>query len=188
MDRSIVSQCGASFIRRQQSSGVAATAKHFPGLGAAGASQNTDNGPVNLQQLTLHVMRTIDEYPFRTAIAQGVKMIMASWAIYPALDSEYPAGLSRIWIKRELRGGLGFQGVTITDALEAGALQAFGNSSARAVSAAQAGMDLLLASARDVSQGKDVLDGIVAALRSGEISKSEFAESTKRVQALRQTL
>ena len=42
----VVSTLGADFIRAQQQDGVAATAKHFPGLGAATASQDTDLEPV----------------------------------------------------------------------------------------------------------------------------------------------
>ncbi|HEY2691884.1 MAG TPA: hypothetical protein VGJ50_25850 [Streptosporangiaceae bacterium] len=40
---------GADFIRAQQAGGVAAAAKHFPGLGAAARSQDTDLRPVTLR-------------------------------------------------------------------------------------------------------------------------------------------
>ena len=50
---------------------------------------------------------------------------MASWAIYPPLDATYPAGLSPAVIQGELRSRLGYQGVTVTDAIEAGALATF---------------------------------------------------------------
>ena len=51
---------------------------------------------------------------------------MVSWALYPALDKKFPAGLSATIVQGELRKRLGFAGVTITDALEAGALKNFG--------------------------------------------------------------
>ena len=107
-------------IKAQQAGGVAATAKHFPGLGAAAASQNTDAGPVTLY-LSLATIRSIDEVPFAAAIAAGVKLVMVSWAVYPAMGAR-PAGLSPNVVQGELRGRLDFTGVTITDALEAGAL------------------------------------------------------------------
>ena len=122
---SVVSACGQAFITAQQQTGVAATAKHFPGLGAAAASQNTDTGPVTLSQ-SLSTLRAVDEAPYPAVISAGVKLIMVSWAIYPALDRAYPAGLSSAVVGGELRARLGYQGVTITDALEAGALAAFG--------------------------------------------------------------
>jgi len=65
---------------------------------------------------------------------------MVSWAVYPALDRKNPAGLSPAIAGGELRTRLGFTGVTITDALEAGALRAFGTFGHRAVLAARAGM------------------------------------------------
>jgi beta-N-acetylhexosaminidase len=77
----VVSELGADFIRAQQSQGIAATAKHFPGLGAAIRSQNTDAGPVTLT-LSTSTIRSVDESPFRAAIAAGVKLIMVSWAVY----------------------------------------------------------------------------------------------------------
>jgi beta-glucosidase-like glycosyl hydrolase len=62
------------------------------------------------------------------------------------------------WIQHELYGRLGFKGATITDGLEAGALEAFGNDSTRGLLTSKAGMDILLASARNVTQGESVVD------------------------------
>ena len=59
---------------------------------------------------------------------------------------------------------LGFRGVTITDALEAGAVAPFGDTGTRSVLAAQAGMDVLLCSARDVTQGTAAVQAVAAAL------------------------
>ncbi|KAH8168222.1 hypothetical protein CIB48_g92 [Xylaria polymorpha] len=107
----IVAQCGAAFIAAQQGRGVVATAKHFPGLGAAGATENTDAAPVTISR-SLSDLRAIDEAPYAAAIAAGVKLIMTSWALYPALDAQYPSGLSSKWSPRgRLRGALGYGGV-----------------------------------------------------------------------------
>jgi beta-N-acetylhexosaminidase len=182
-----VSECGKAFITALQATGVAATAKHFPGLGAATTNQNTDEGPVTLG-LSLSTLRDVDEQPYPAAIAAGVRLIMASWAVYPSLDADLPAGLSSAVVQGELRGRLGFQGVTITDALEAGAISAFGSYSQRAVLAAEAGMDLMLASARDVSQGQSVVDGLAAALETRALGRADFNAAASRVTALRETL
>jgi beta-N-acetylhexosaminidase len=74
-----------------------------------------------------------------SAIAAGVKLVMTSWAVYPALDPSLPAGLSPAVIQGELRGRLGFAGVTITNGIEAGALARFGSVGNRAVLAASGG-------------------------------------------------
>ncbi|HEY2268296.1 MAG TPA: glycoside hydrolase family 3 N-terminal domain-containing protein [Streptosporangiaceae bacterium] len=182
-----VTACGKAFITAQQRAGVAATAKHFPGLGTATAAQNTDTGRVTLTE-SLSGLRARDEAPYPAAIAAGVKLVMASWAIYPALDARRPAGLSPAVIQGELRGRLGFRGVTITDAIEAGALAAFGSDAQRAVLAAGAGMDLLLCSARDVAQGRAVVTALAGALGSGKLGAGGFNAAAQRVTALRQSL
>ena len=111
-----------------------------------------------------------------------------SWAVYPALDARRPAGLSSAVIQGELRGRLGFRGVTITDAIEAGALASSGRYGQRAVLAAQAGMDLLLCSARDVSQGQAVVTALAGALDGGKLGAAGFNAAVRRVTALRNGL
>jgi beta-N-acetylhexosaminidase len=180
----VVGQLGADFIRAQQATGVAATAKHFPGLGAATASQNTDARPVTLS-VPLASLRSVDERPYPPAIAAGTKLIMVSWATYPALDAQRPAGLSPTIVQGELRNRLGFTGVTVTDALEAGALGAFGSPSNRAVLAAGAGMDLLLCSSGDVSQGTSAVGALANALAGGRLGRAGFVAASNRVTALR---
>jgi beta-N-acetylhexosaminidase len=184
---SVVTSCGMAFITAQQKTGVAATAKHFPGLGSATKSQNTDTGPVTLN-VSLSGLRAKDEAPYPVAITAGVKLIMASWAVYPALDAAKPAGLSSAAIQGELRGRLGYQGVTITDAIEAGALGAFGSNAQRAVLAAQAGMDLLLCSAQDPAQGQSVVTALASALDGGQLDPTAFNTAADRVTALRSSL
>ncbi|OAA40997.1 Glycoside hydrolase, family 3 [Metarhizium rileyi] len=178
-----VVRAAVPFITAQQGEGVSACAKHFPGLGAAPNGANTDLEPVVLN-LTLSEIREVDEAPYVAAIRAGMDMVMASWAVYPALD-EHPAGLSKRWIKDELRGRLGFKGVTITDALEAGGLAAYGDDAARGVAAAKAGMDILLASGRNVTQGEAIRKAVVQAWKQGQLDRTEFEAATERIAAVR---
>ncbi|MEV7598361.1 glycoside hydrolase family 3 N-terminal domain-containing protein [Kitasatospora sp. NPDC089797] len=186
-DPTRVGELGSAFLAAQQSRGVAATAKHFPGLGSAARDENTDARPVTLR-VPLGELRTRGEAPYRAAIAAGVRLVMASWAVYPALDPDRPAGFSPTVIQGELRERLGFQGVTVTDALEAEALTPYGPTGSRAVAAAAAGMDLILCSARDPRQGEDATTALAAALDSGGLERSAFTESVDRVDALRESL
>jgi beta-N-acetylhexosaminidase len=163
---------------------VAATAKHFPDLGSATKNQNTDLGPVTLT-VSLTKLHTIDEVPYPPAISAGVKLVMVSWATYPALDPSRPAGLSPAIIGSELRGRNGFAGVTITDALEAGALSAFGTTGQKAVTAGGAGMDLILCSARDVTQAEAATSALATALGNGQLDPVAFNDAVNRVTALR---
>ncbi|KAG6857171.1 hypothetical protein H0H87_008236 [Tephrocybe sp. NHM501043] len=175
----LASSCGQSFIQAQQAAGVASTAKHFPGLGAAASSENTDVQPVTLN-LSVSEIQTVDELPYSSAIAAGVPLVMLSWAVYPAIDS-LPAGLSFDMVFSELRGRLGFEGVTITDAIEAGALSAYGKDTNRAILASAAGMDLILAAARDATQGGDIVDALATALDDGTLDSKLFGRATARI-------
>lgn len=183
-DPAIAGAFGSAFATAQRSAGVAATAKHFPGLGAATKQQNTDLVPVTLTQ-SLAELRSVDEAAFVPSIRAGIDLVMASWAIYPALDAARPAGLSRSILRDELRGRLRFRGVTITDALEAGSLDAYGTDAQVAVLAAQAGSDLLLCSTRSIEQGQAVAAALTAAVRSRTVDPLALLGSLLRVQRLR---
>ncbi len=184
MDPVVCGECGAASIAAQQALGVATSAKHFPGLGVAARAENTDLGPVVIDR-SLAELRGIDELPFTYAIDANVDMVMTSWATYPALDPDLPSGLSPRIVHGELRGRLNFRGVTITDALEAGALQSFGGTGARAVAAAAAGMDIILCSARDLTQGQDAVDAIQAAVADGQLDRGAALHALGRVLEMR---
>ncbi|WP_345602056.1 glycoside hydrolase family 3 N-terminal domain-containing protein [Tomitella cavernea] len=186
-DPAVVAAAAGAFIGAQQADGVAATAKHFPGLGAAPAGANTDEEPVTIP-LDSGTLRNVDEAPYRAAIAAGVDMIMPSWAVYPALDSGVPAGLSSAILRGDLRGNLGYQGVIISDAIEAGALAAFGDAGDRSVAALAAGQDLALCSARDAGQGAQATGDLAAAITGGRLNLGDVLASTERVLELRLSL
>ncbi|RJE18868.1 Glycosyl hydrolase [Aspergillus sclerotialis] len=180
----LVSKCATTWFTAQKSTGVVAAAKHYPGLGLAGAEENTDIRPVTINA-PLSTLRNVDEAPYHEAISSGIDMVMASWAVYPSMDPKNPAGLSSAWIQEELRGRLQFKGVTVTDAIEAGALEDFGNDENRGLLATQAGMDLILASGRNVTQGEVIVDKLVASLDDGSVSRESFDAATDRILDLR---
>ena len=182
-----VARLGAEFIRAQQGGGVAAAAKHFPGLGAASRYQDTDLRPVTLT-VRAATLRRVDERPYRAAIAAGVRLVMVSWAVYPALDPYRPAGLSPVVVQGELRQRLGFRGVTITDALEAGGLRGYGTIARRGQLAALAGMDLLLCAGHSVGEGRDAAAGLARAYRDGLLTRAAGQAAVARIAALRSSL
>ena len=184
-------QLGRAFIAAQQRLGVAATAKHFPGLGAAHRGQDTDSRSVTLN-VPLPQLRRVDEAPYPPAIAAGTKLVMTSWAIYPALDRGVPAGLSARVIQGELRSRLGYRGVTITDTLSAAALTRFGSLAQRGVLAARAGADLIICSAisgdESPSGGLSVMHSVATAIAGGQLSRAASEQAAARVLALRRSL
>ena len=137
---------------------------------------------------SLRSVRTVDEAPYPAAIAAGVRLIMVSWATYPALDRHRPAGLSSVVVGGELRKRLGFRGVSITDALEAGALRAYGSTASRSLLAAGAGMDLLLCSEQQVAQGSAARNALQAAYLGGRLNQAAFKAAVQRIITLRTSL
>jgi beta-N-acetylhexosaminidase len=139
---------------------------------------------------SLATLRADDEAPYRAAIPAGVKVVMTSWAVYPALDRRLPASLSRAVIQGELRSRLGFRGVTITDGIDAGAATSFGDVGTRSVRAAAAGADLILGDSADrhrdgSSEGTAVLHALATAIARGQISRASARRSVTRILALR---
>jgi beta-N-acetylhexosaminidase len=162
--------------------GVAATAKHFPGLGAA--PENTDFA-VQRIGLSKKTLRDVDEAPYRAFVAAGGDLVMLSTAIYPALSPD-PAAFSRPIASGELRGRLGFEGVSITDALDTVAVRAFGGPAKAGLAAARAGSDLLLFT--DLPAAEAAWRALVAKLRAGALDRGEFEVSAQRVLDLRREL
>ena len=135
-----------AFVGGLQGGGIAATAKHFPGLGLA--SGNTDNGRIVIRVAAWKLHRGL--LPFQSAVRAGVKLVMVSTAVYPKLDgSKRPAAFSSTIINGLLRKQLGFKGVTVTDSLTAPAADRIPRTATRAM---LAGSDLLIFGAESASE------------------------------------
>jgi beta-N-acetylhexosaminidase len=174
---------GAAFARGLHEGGVVATAKHFPGFGAAPA--NTDEDAVRID-VSLRELRAVDRPPFRAAVRAGTELVMLSSAVYPAL-SERPAVLSPRVVQGELRDGLGFDGVTITDDLQTPAFAGYGGTSGAALGAARAGVDLLLF-ARTYAGAARATAALAEAIRDGAVDRGALEASLGRVLARRRSL
>jgi beta-N-acetylhexosaminidase len=139
-------QMGKAFVGGLQTNGIAATVKHFPGLGLA--SGNTDNGRIVIRAAASKLHQGL--LPFKTALNAGVKLVMVSTAVYPKLDgSKRPAAFSSTIINGLLRKKLGFKGVTVTDSLTAPAADRIPHT---ATAAMLAGSDLLIFGAESASE------------------------------------
>jgi beta-N-acetylhexosaminidase len=170
------------FAEALQVGGIAATGKHFPAFGAA--RENTDFSAERID-LSKQELRQIDEAPYERFITMGGRLVMLSTAVYPAFSHD-PAAFTRAIATGELRHRLGFEGVTITDALETPAVERFGSSSKAAVVGARAGADLLLYGKLGTAQ--TAWKALVEKLRSGALRRADFERSVDRVLDLRSDL
>jgi beta-N-acetylhexosaminidase len=177
-----VAATAVPFAAALQEGGVAATAKHFPGLGSARLNTDFAVQRVGLSKATL---RRIDESPYRRFVESGGEMVMLSTAIYPALSPK-PAAFARPIATGELRDRLGFDGVSISDALETVSVDAFGGPAKAGVAAARAGTDILLFT--DHRAGARAEAALLRGLRSGSLRRADFEASAERVLRLRSRL
>jgi beta-N-acetylhexosaminidase len=177
-----VTATGVAFAEGLEAGGVAATAKHFPGFGAAG--ENTDFAVEEID-LPKAELRARDEAPFAAFAAAGGDLVMLSTAIYPAF-SDRPAAFARPIATAELRGRLGFEGVSVTDALGTVAVEDFGGPAQAGLAAARAGVDLLLFN--DLAQAEKGWTALVKQLRARKLPRAEFETAAQRVLDLREKL
>ena len=176
-------QFASAFAGGLHEGGVRATAKHYPGFGAA--TVNTDSAAARIKT-PLDELRAVDEPPFAQLVRDGVDAVMLSTAVYPALDTR-PAAFSRRWVTGELRERLGFTGVSMTDDLGTPAVASYGSDGRRAVRAVRAGIDLPLFSS-SYAAGAKAAEGLLTAARRGDVGERSLRDGASRVLALRAKL
>lgn len=130
----------SAFRKGMQRAGMPATGKHFPGHGAVALDSHL---ALPEDERDLDSIRIKDLLPFKRLIEEGVEGIMPAHVVYPNIDPN-PAGFSRFWIQRILRGELNFNGVVFSDDLSMAGAASVGGFSERARAAQSAGCDMLL--------------------------------------------
>ncbi len=169
-----------AFAQGLESEGVTPVMKHFPGLGFA--TLNTDTHAVTLTESTADLAPGLR--PYEQAIAERIPMIMLSNATYAAFDPLAAAGWSRAIATTLLRQQLGFAGVTITDSLTGTASARGMSPSQLAVSAADAGVDMILVTGSE-SSTLTVYASLMTAAGEGRISRTALTASYDRILALK---
>jgi beta-N-acetylhexosaminidase len=173
----------AAAVRAHARAGVAATAKHFPGLGRA--TVNTDDGPATIDA-PRSALESADLAPFRAAIAADVPLIMAGHATYTGFDSEHIASQSPAILTGLLRDRLGFRGVTITDSIEAQAVLDRSDVATAAVRSIAAGVDIVLMTGS--GSWNLVYPRLLRRARRDPEFAARVRESARRVLALKRRL
>jgi beta-N-acetylhexosaminidase len=181
-DPTLVGQHAAAWLRGVQSTGVAASPKHFPGHGDTALDSHLALPIVDVPLATLHERELV---PFRTAIAAGAKTIMTSHILLPQVDAENPATLSRTILDGMLRTDLGFRGVIVSDALDMKGASGTLGIPAAAAAALTAGCDLLCIGTENTDeQLEEIEDTIVAAIETGSITRARLEDAASRVHSL----
>jgi beta-N-acetylhexosaminidase len=137
---SVVADKGTAFQHGMQTSGLAMTAKHFPGLGRVTGNTDTSAGVTD----TVTTRTSADIGPFRAAIAAGSRVLMVSSAYYRLIDAAHPAVFSPTVIGGMIRGDLHFTGIVVSDDLGSARQVTGWTPAARALHFLEAGGDVVL--------------------------------------------
>ena len=185
-DPATVAAFAAATVRGLRASGAAATMKHFPGLGQAALDSHHGLPSLPHDRARLDGVELV---PFRSAIEAGADLAMSAHVALERLtgDPELPATLARGVMHDLLREGLGFRGLTITDALDMAALPQEAGLGDAVVAALEAGVDLLLA-APDPGKLARIDAALVQAAARGRPDPGGAAASMARLAALRSRL
>ena len=172
---------GVPFASGLAEGGVAATAKHFPGLGRSAVNTDLEPSEVDVPVSRLRA----DLIPFERSVDAGVPLVMLANAAYPSLGARLPAFASPAVTTDLLRGELGVAGATITDDLDAGAVRARYDRASAARAAVAGGSDLLLFAQ---TSRPGVLGGLVRDAERGRFAAEQLEGACGRVLALRESL
>ncbi|MFG2461809.1 glycoside hydrolase family 3 protein [Streptomyces sp. NPDC048523] len=177
-DPELVSRHLSAWIAATEARGIASCAKHFPGHGGTLTDSHHEVAvdPRPYEELDLG--------PFRAAIAAGAPMLMSAHVVFPALDANRPATLSRRILGDLLRHELEFDGVLVSDALEMKSIADLYGEAAGARIALAAGADQVIVAVADLGVTLDCRDAVLEALRDGVLGEERVREAAGRVQRL----
>jgi beta-N-acetylhexosaminidase len=180
-DKEQVSQMTIEAVKGFQSRGVAACAKHFPGLGNTAVDTHL---ALPTLDTTVAELLNNDVLPYRAAMQGGVATVMTTHTIFTALDPALPATLSPVIVHQLLRKELGFKGVVCSDCMEMQAISDHYPPDEAVVLAALAGIDAILFSHTRKMQ-EAAYEGLYNGVKSGRVSMEVIDEAVSRITRLK---
>jgi len=170
-----------AFWRGLRAAGLVGCGKHFPGHGDTRTDSHLD---LPIVEHDLDRLRRIEIAPFAAAAKAGMEAFMTAHVLYPALDPDRPATLSRRIATELLRGELGFRGVLVSDDLGMKAVADRYSIEELAVGAVEAGVDHLLIR-ESVARQRAAFEAIAKAAEARGEVRARVEESAARVAALK---
>src|SRR6202171_3749419 len=182
-DPGVVGPLVAAAVNGLHDGGVAATLKHFPGLGGAGGDPHSAM-PMDPESLDRWV--ATQARSFQAGIDAGADAVMTTAVVVPGLDpSGTPALFSRAVVTGLLRERLQFQGVIVTDGPGMGGITTLYGLPDATVAAVRAGNDLVLLNSADAAYQASAIEAVKQQVRVGAISMDQVQASAARVIAMR---
>lgn len=172
-DRDKVTQFARAYMQGMQDGGIVACSKHFPGHGDTEVDSHKGLPVLPFSRERLDSMEL---YPFRDQIKEGVKMVMMGHLHIPALDSAV-SSISYPIVTGLLKEELGFDGVVVTDALTMKGVSENMESADIALAAYKAGVDILLKPGDIIAS----IDRLEEAMKSGECDIEDLNNRVRKV-------
>jgi len=175
-ERSEVSKLSMLYMKGMQDNGVLANGKHFPGHGN---SESDSHFTLPLISQTVSELDSVELFPFRNLIDEGLASMMVAHLHVPALDStpNLPSTLSKPIVTDLLQTKMGFKGLIFTDALNMKGVSSCYQPGVLDKKAILAGNDVLLYT-EDV---RKAIDEILLSVANGEITQQEIDLRTKKL-------
>ncbi|WP_149242656.1 glycoside hydrolase family 3 N-terminal domain-containing protein [Dyadobacter sp. 32] len=173
-----VAEKAVAYMKGMQENGLLTSAKHFPGHGDTGTDSHYD---LPLIAHNTDRLDSLELYPFRELISNGLSGMMIAHLSIPALDNtpNLPSTLSKPIVSDLLRNKLGFRGLVYSDAMNMkGVTKFFPDGKADALGL-EAGMDLLEFT-EDVTKS---IAEIKKSIAEGKITQAEIDFRCKKVLA-----
>lgn len=175
-----VASHGLAFWRGLRAAGLVGCGKHFPGHGDTRTDSHLELPVVDQ---SLDRLRRVELAPFAAAARAGLEAIMTAHVLFPALDSERPATLSRAILTGLLREELGFRGVIVSDDLGMKAVADRYPIEDLAVMAVAAGSDVLIIR-EPVERQRRAHEALVRAAERDSELRRRVEESAARMAVL----
>jgi beta-N-acetylhexosaminidase len=173
---------GAAFIEGMAQAGVAATAKHFPGLGRVAGNTDFTSGVTD----TVTTPDDPNLGSFQDAVNAGVPFVMIALALYTQIDPAHFAVFSPTVIQTMLRQRMGFSGVVMSDDLGEAAQVQNMSDGARAVDFLNAGGDLV--TSQVIAPAEAMATAVLADANSSASFRAEVTAADMKILAAKQAL
>lgn len=168
---------GIQVMKGTRTEKIISIVKHFPGHGDTNMDSHIDLPVIDKD---LEEMEQLELVPFKESLKESVDGIMIGHILFPKLDSQCPATLSREVITGLLREKLAYEGLIISDDMTMGAIIKNYAIEEAAVNFIKAGGDLLL-----ICHGYEnhikIIEKTKEEIHKGGITQEELDEKVYRI-------
>lgn len=173
-----VSKKAAAYMNGMVDGGIIASLKHFPGHGDTDVDSHHDLPQLDFSKNRLE---KLELYPFKQLIAAGAPAVMVAHMHIPALDNtpNIPSSISKKVVTDLLRDELGFQGLSVTDAMDMNGVKKFFPNGEADIMAIEAGNDLI-----EISENSDrAINLVEKSIKEGRLQQADIDQRVKKVLA-----